>query len=214
MFRPGWTDVKRGGVLLALALGALSGCATVGEAPAGAPTGATTEAPSPELEATYDKLLSRLRSADPAAITDLEEFSAAHPGLAGPLLNLGLARARAGDEAAAQEYFQRATRVCTNCGPAWNELGVLGRWQGRFADAEQAYLRAIELQPDYAPPYYNLAVLYELYIPRPDLALHNYERYLELGDAGGQAQDVEKWAADLRRRAGTTAKAARAEGTT
>lgn len=211
MLRPGWTDLKPGVLLLALAL---TGCATVRDTPVGATSVATADAPSAELQAAYDNLLARLRSADPAAITDLEKFSAAHPDLAGPLLNLGLARAKAGDEAAAQDYFQRATQVCTRCGPAWNELGVLGRQQGRFADAEQAYLRAVELQPDYAAAYYNLAVLYELYLPRPELALQNYERYLQLGGAEGVSPDVEKWVADLRRRVGTTAKTARAEENT
>jgi tetratricopeptide (TPR) repeat protein len=214
MLRPGWTDLKPGVVLLAVALSALSGCATVGDAPGGAATPTTAEGPSPELEATYDNLVSRLLSNDPAAVADLEKFSAAHPDLAGPLLTLGLARARAGEEAAARDYFERATQVCSRCGPAWNELGVLGRQQGRFPDAEQAYLRAIELQPDYAPAYYNLAVLYELYIPRPELALENYERYLQTGGADGASADVEKWVADLRRRVGSTAKTARAEGTT
>lgn len=211
MLRPGWTDLKPGVLLLALAL---AGCATVRDTRVGAPSGATTETPSPELQSTYDALLARLQSGDATAVTDLEKFSTAHPDLAGPLLNLGLARAKAGDEAAAQDYFQRATQVCTNCGPAWNELGVLGRRQGRFADAEQAYLRAIELQPGYAAAYYNLAVLYELYLPRPELALQNYERYLQLGGAEGVSPDVEKWVADLRRRVGTTAKTARAEENT
>lgn len=212
MLRTGWTDLNPG--VLLLALGALTGCATVGAPEVGASSGATAEAPSPELQATYDALVSRLQSGDPAAVTDLEKFSADHPDLAGPLLNLGLARAKAGDEVAATDYYQRATQVCTRCGPAWNELGVLGRRQGRFADAEQAYLRAIELQPDYAAAYYNLAVLYELYLPRPELALQNYERYLELGGAEAGSGDVEKWVADLRRRVGTPAKTARAEGTT
>jgi tetratricopeptide (TPR) repeat protein len=210
MLRPGWTDLKPGVLLLALTL---AGCATVRDTPVGAASAATSEAPSPELQSTYANLLSRLQSGDAAALTDLEKFSAAHPDLAGPLLSLGLARARAGDEAAALDYYRRATEVCSRCGPAWNELGVLGRRQGRFADAEQAYLRAIELQPEYAAAYYNLAVLYELYIPRPELALQNYERYLQMGGAEGGSQDVEKWVADLRRRVGSMPKTASAEGT-
>ena len=213
MLRPGWTDVKPGVVLLALALGALAGCATLRDTPVGVPSGATSTVPDPELQQRYAELLTRLQSTDATALADLESFSAAHPDLAGPLLTLGLARARAGDEAAAADCFQRATRVCSSCGPAWNELGVLGRRQGRFGDAEQAYLRAIELQPDYAPAYYNLAVLYELYLPRPELALQNYERYLQVGGEEGASADVEKWVADLRRRVGATAKTARTEGT-
>jgi tetratricopeptide (TPR) repeat protein len=145
-------------------------------------------------------------------MTDLEQFSTENPELAGPLLNLGLARARDGDEAAARALFERASTVCSHCGPVWNELGILDRQQGRFADAEQAYRSAIELEPGYAPAYYNLAVLYELYIPRPDLALENYERFLQIGGTAGEGQDVENWAADLRRRVSATPKSARAEG--
>ncbi len=212
MLRPGWTDLKPGVLLLAFALGALSGCATLRHDPVGAASAATPGAPSPELQSAYDSLLARLQSGDAAAITDLEKFSAAHPDLAGPLVTLGLAKARAGDEVAAADCFQRATTVCSRCGPAWNELGVLARQQGRFADAEQAYLRGIELEPDYAPAYYNLAVLYELYIPRPELALQNYERYQQAGGTDGG--DVEKWLVDLRRRVGATPKTARAEDPT
>jgi len=218
MLRPGWTEKTLQAAVLMLGMSALAGCGTLGGAagapPVGATSAATAAAPDPELQQRYAELLTRLQSGDATATAELEKFSAAHPDLAGPLLNLGLARARAGDEAAAADYFQRATAVCSQCGPAWNELGVLGRQQGRFADAEQAYLRAIELQPDYAPAYYNLAVLYELYLPRPELALQNYERYLQLGGADSASSDVEKWVADLRRRVGTTAKTARTEGTT
>jgi len=212
MLRPGWTDGLLKAALLAVAAVALASCGTVG-----APTGAIAagELPSPQLQATYDSLLARVQSGDAAALADLGKFSAAHPDLAGPLVTLGLERARAGDEAAAADYLQRATTVCTRCGPAWSELGVLSRRQGRFADAERAYLRAIELQPGYAPAYYNLAVLYELYIPRPELALENYERYLQLGgDGAGADGDVEKWAVDLRRRVGDTPKTARTEPAT
>ena len=137
-----------------------------------------------------------------------------HPELAGPLVSLAMVRARAGDDAAARALFERASTVCNRCGPVWNELGVLHRQQGRFADAEQAYQRAIELEPGYALPYYNLAMLYELYIPRPDLALQSYEQYLQLGGASDEGQQVEKWVADLRRRAEATPKTARAEGAT
>jgi Flp pilus assembly protein TadD len=175
--------------------------------------GGSEEAPSAELQASYAALVERIESGDSAAVADMERFSSAYPGLAGPLLNLGLARVRAGDESGAEALFQQATTVCARCGAPWNELGVLRRQQGRFTDAEQAYLRAIELEAGFAPTYYNLAMLYELYIPRPELAVQNYERYLQL-DGGSEANaDVAKWVADLRRRVEATPKAARAEGT-
>ena len=102
--------------------------------------------------------------------------------------------------------------VCGHCGSVWNELGVLHGRHGRFAEAEAAYQRAIEVEPGFAAAYYNLAILYELYIPRPELALQNYEQYLQLDGAGDEGQDVQKWVAELRRRVGATPTAARAEG--
>ncbi len=217
MLRPGWTDAVLRTVLLALSVSALTACSTLGGSPVvRAPSGATAttqDAPSPELQARYASLLSRLQAGDTGAATELAAFSTENPELAGPLLNLGLARARAGDEAGARALFERASAVCSHCGPVWNELGVLDRLQGRFTEAEKAYRRAIELEPGYAPAYYNLAVLYELYIPRPDLALENYERYLQMGGTDGAGQDVEKWAGDLRRRVGATTESMRVEGT-
>jgi len=217
MLRPGWTDAVLCTALLALSVSALTACTTLGGGSAspvaGAATAATRESPSPELQARYASLLNRLQAGDTGAATELAAFSAENPELAGPLLNLGLARGRAGDEVGARALFERASAVCSHCGPVWNELGVLDRLQGQFAEAEKAYRRAIELEPAYAPAYYNLAVLYELYIPRPDLALENYERYLQLGGTDGQGQDVEKWAGDLRRRVGATTESVRAEGT-
>ncbi len=220
MLRPGLTDTLLRTALLLVAASVLSGCATglpgaVGAvAPVGAPTGAIPAAPTPELQSRYAGLVNRLQTGDATATADLAQFSAEHPGLAGPLLNLALAEARDGDELAARALLEQASTVCTSCGPVWNELGILDRRQGQFAAAEQAYLRAIGLEPGYVPAYYNLAVLYELYIPRPDLALENYDRFLQLGGTSADGQDVEKWAADLRRRVGATPKSARAEGPT
>jgi len=191
----------------------LAACGTLGGSPP-APESAGAGPVPPEQAARYAELVQRLAAGDEGAPADLAKFSAAHPDLAGPLVTLGLEQARGGDEAAARELFERATRVCTHCGPAWSELGVLARRQGRFADAELAYLQAISLQPDYAPAYFNLAMLYELYLPRPELAVQNYERYLEVGGAVDARPDVEKWVADLRRRAGATPKAARTEPAT
>jgi tetratricopeptide (TPR) repeat protein len=213
MLRPGWTDAVLRAALMVLSVSTLTACGTVVGAPSGAipPTDAIPTTPSPELQSRYASLLSRLESGDTTAMTDLTKFSAEHSELAGPLLTLGLARARVGDEAGARTLFERASTVCSRCGPVWNQLGILDRQQGRFADAEQAYRRAIELEPGYATAYFNLAVLYELYVPRPDLALENYERYLQAGGKTDDGQDVKKWVADLRRRGSGTPKAARVE---
>lgn len=214
MFPTGWTEMLPRAALVLLGVCALSACGTMtsGAAPGASDAAAIGEEQSPDLQFRYETLLVRLRAGDATAVADLEKFSAEHPGFAGPLLNLGLIRARTGDADGARELFERATAVCSSCGSAWNELGVLHSQQGRFTDAEAAYQQGIAADAGYAHAYYNLAILYELYIPRPDLALQNYERFLELDESVEGRQDVQRWVAELRRRVGETPQAARAEG--
>ena len=47
---------------------------------------------------------------------------------------------------------------------AGNELGIVERKLGKFAEAEAAYQRAIAAEPNYAPAHLNLGVLYDLYL--------------------------------------------------
>jgi Flp pilus assembly protein TadD len=198
--------------MLAVLLG--TGCSLVGGGHTADSASELASGPSPALMADYSAALASLQAGDDAAAAEaLVTFSAEHPELAGPLLNLALLRMRQGDEAAAREYFGKAGAVCTNCAPVWSGLGVLHRQQGQFEEAEQAYLKAIELEPGYALAYYNLAVLYDLYIQQPELALENYQQYLSLGADDGQAE-VERWIADLRRRVSAMPTTARAEGAT
>lgn len=203
--------LTRAAAIIAVLLG--TGCSLAGGGhTAGSASADVVPGPSPELMADYSAALATLQAGDDAAGA-LTAFSAAHPELAGPLLNLALLRMRQGDEAAAREYFWQARAVCTSCAPVWNGLGVLSRQQGQFDEAEQAYLKAIELEPGYALAYYNLAVLYDLYVQQPELALQNYQQYLALGADDGQAE-VERWIADLRRRVSAMPTTARAEGAT
>jgi tetratricopeptide (TPR) repeat protein len=203
----------RSAVICAVLLSA--GCSLAGGgSAAGSASPAAVPGPSPELMAAYSAALAPLQAGDDAAAADaLLAFSAEHPELAGPLLNLALLRMRQGDVAAAGELFTQANAVCTSCAPVWNGLGVLHRQQGQFSAAEQAYRKAIELDPGYALAYYNLAVLYDIYIQRPELALANYQQYLTLRSGQSDA-DVERWIADLQRRVSATSTTASVEGAT
>jgi tetratricopeptide (TPR) repeat protein len=79
----------------------------------------------------------------------------------------------------------------------YNQLGIAYRQQGKFKEAGVAYEKALELDPAYAAPTLNLAILYDLYLGERDRALLLYERYLAL--APGEAT-VTKWVADLKNR--------------
>lgn len=196
-------------LLLALAATTLAACGGTGTRPEG--DAATATGPDPAVVADFDAALAALAAGDEAAAESrLAALAAAEPGYAGPLVNLAMIRARRDDLDAAAELLVRATRACTRCAPAWTQLGMVQRRQGRFAEAEQSYLRAIDAEPAYADAWFNLGVLYDLYLQRPEFALERYERFAQL-QAGGDAGDVAKWIADLQRRTGSVQRAAQAE---
>jgi lipoprotein NlpI len=91
----------------------------------------------------------------------------------------------------------QALEVDPEFAPALNHLGLLLRRNGKFQEAESAYLKAITVSPDYALAHYNLGVLNELYLQRLDVALQHFEQYQQL--VGGD-EEVAKWIIDLTRR--------------
>ncbi len=140
----------------------------------------------------------------------LVDLAARYPDSAGPLTNLGIIAARGGDIEAAANYLLLATTVCTNCAPAWNQLGILHREAGRFEEAEGAYRQALDHDADYALAHYNLGVLYDLYRARPAEAVEHYERFVAISGDTADSAAVSRWIADLRRRFGDGTRTARA----
>ena len=102
-----------------------------------------------------------------------------------------------GNEAAAQAAIDAALALDAFHAAALNQQGMLFRRNGKFFEAEAAYLKAVTASPDYALAHYNLGVLNELYLQRLDVALQHFEAYQELV---GSDKQVEKWIADLTRR--------------
>jgi tetratricopeptide (TPR) repeat protein len=200
----------RAPLLAALALAA-SGCSS-GEATRGKAE-AAAGLPDAASVAAYQQALAALDDGDAAAgEAQLQALARAHPDYSGPLVNLAIIRAGRNETAEAMALLEQAVAVCTRCAAPWNELGLLQRGQGRFTDAEQSYLQAVAADPGYANAWFNLGVLYELYLQRPELALANYERYRELQSADHpDGADVDKWIADLSRRTGKVEQAARVE---
>jgi tetratricopeptide (TPR) repeat protein len=192
--------------VLLLAGALASGCGSVGlnigQAPDPGDGAAADQGLPQEVMARFQQAVAQRESGnDAAAAAGFERLVRDYPALAGPKVNLAILKAEAGDLQAARALLERATAVCSRCGPAWNELGVLERRQGNFAAAEQAYLRAIEADDGYALPYFNLGVLYELYQQRPAQAANYYERYLELDVTLDSEREIRPWVMDLRRRA-------------
>jgi Tfp pilus assembly protein PilF len=121
-----------------------------------------------------------------------------HPKLAGPYINLGIIQLTEGDPVKAENSFSTALQFKPDSSPAQNQLGVALRMQGKFQEAEQAYKSALELEPDYLLAHRNLGILYDLYLPKPKLALQHYKRCLALSDPADK--EISGWILDLERR--------------
>ena len=160
----------------------------------------------------YAESLVLLQSgADDPAAKLLHEISTANPDLAGPLANLALIEARRDRLDEAARLLAEAAKVCTRCAPIWNELGVIERRRGQFAAAETAYRAALEADATLVDARVNLAVLYELYLQRPELALEQYVACRDQSSDSPLAVDIDKRIADLRRRAKPVERSAQLE---
>jgi len=154
------------------------------------------------MPADYEKALVLMGSGDyGAAIPVLETFSAEHPELAGPYINLGIAYGRMEDNDAALAALNKAVKLNPDNGAAYLQRGILYREKGDFQAALHDYQQALKLQPDYALAHRNIGILYDLYLRQPGEALAHYKRYLEL--MAGEDKTVHGWVVDLERRAGS-----------
>jgi Flp pilus assembly protein TadD len=90
---------------------------------------------------------------------------------------------------------------------ALNQMGMLLRRNGKFLEAEAAYLKAVTVSPEYALAHYNLGVLNELYLQRLETALQHFEIYQSLV---GEDNQVAKWIKDLTRRVAANQRTANA----
>jgi len=120
-----------------------------------------------------------------------------NPELSGPCLNLALLYRARGDEELAEQYFQRALRVNENNLVAYNQYAIFLREQGRFVEAEAAYLRALNTWELHADTHRNLGVLYDMYMGEKSRALQHFYRYQTLVE--GEDRTVSGWIADLER---------------
>jgi tetratricopeptide (TPR) repeat protein len=183
-----------------------------GGAAAGAPGSkpAVTVAPVPERAAQQYAQALNLMKAGRSNDAELEfkQLALAYPDYAGPELNLGLLYSRASRYGDAEAALNAALKRNPANAVANDELGIVERKLGKFAEAETAYQRTIAIEPNYAPAYFNLGVLYDLYLDEPKKALEQFEHYLTLA---GDNKQVAGWVIELRKRVGVPASAAKKE---
>ena len=130
-------------------------------------------------------------------IVILEELVEAAPFVTAARIDLGMAHHRNGDLEAAEGSLLEALELNANHPVALNELGIIYRKTGRFAEARQRYEAALAVYPGYHHARRNLAILCDLYLGDLDCALNEYEAYMATVPADEEAS---MWIADLRNR--------------
>lgn len=133
-----------------------------------------------------------------AAIPLLETLTTTHEQLAGPWLNLGIAYTRSGAGDRARNAFETAVARNPQQAEAWNQLGMLHRRSGRPEQAATMYRRAIEVDPEHTDTHWNLAVLYDRYLPDNAAAHHHLLRYQQL--TGSEDPQISRWLTELHKR--------------
>lgn len=131
------------------------------------------------------------------AITELQYLVENYPQLSGPSLNLALLYQQRGENELAETMFLKSMDANPNNLGAYNQYGIFLREQGRFKEAEDAYLQALVVWELHADTHRNIGVLYDLYMGDREKALQHFYRYQALIGADDRA--VAGWIADLER---------------
>jgi Flp pilus assembly protein TadD len=132
-------------------------------------------------------------------IAMLQAVAADAPNVSGPRIDLGMAYHLAGDLEAAEAELQQALELNPEHPVALNELGIIYRKTGRFAEARQSYEAALAVYPGYHHARRNLGVLCDLYLGDLECALQAYEAYMTTVQSDAEAT---MWIADIRNRLG------------
>ena len=132
------------------------------------------------------------------AESTLKRLAEKNPKLSGVHLNLGIVYRNKGNTEKAAEEFNRAINTNMKNVDAYNQLAVLKREAGEFAEAERLYQKALNVWPFYPHGHKNIAILYDLYLGKPEQALPHYQAYQQLLSAPDK--QVDSWVADVQRR--------------
>ena len=151
-----------------------------------------------KVQQAFDQALQLLQAEQyDAAISVLNSVIEREKRLTAPYINLAMAYRSKGDDKMTEQYLLKALEIDQAEPVANNELGILYRKQGRFADAKTVYINALSENPDYLPVIRNLGILCDLYLRDTQCALEQFEKYQQ------QVPDdktIEIWIADLKTR--------------
>jgi Flp pilus assembly protein TadD len=127
----------------------------------------------------------------------LLEVAERAPAVTATHIALGIAYTHIGDLDHAEASLQKALELSPQHPAAYNELGLVQRRKGQFAESRASYEAALAQFADFHYAHRNLAILCDLYIGDSACALEHYEAYSRIVPHDAM---VAKWIADLRYR--------------
>ncbi|HSC66707.1 MAG TPA: tetratricopeptide repeat protein [Cellvibrio sp.] len=178
--------------------GLLASCSSGPKATQGAPT----------ASAKVEQLAEKDRAAYVAALADLEKgntkeaaaslnkIAYANPGYPDAWVNLASASYKTKNIDAAKIAIEHAHKLQPQSADIDNVRGLIYVEEGRYKDAEQLYIAALNLDPKNAGIHYNLALLYDVYYQDLAKAITHYESYLSLSTQ--KDEETEAWRDELK----------------
>lgn len=166
-------------------------------------TPAATITVPPAAQRQYNEALEWLEAGEfEAAAVQFEAFVQRYPNFAGAYINLAIIDVKLERDDDALLMLERALNIDSSNAAALNQLGLIKRRNGDFVGAESAWRAAIDAHPEYAYAWYNLGVLYDLYLQNLPAALVHYQAYQNLTDGTDDDVTVDRWIVDLQNRIG------------
>jgi len=132
-------------------------------------------------------LVALARRRDQEAFADFDSASRIDPTLTVARRNKAMVYLDCGDYARASEELHAVTHGDPTDVEAWNALGVAERGEGKFADAQKAYEKALAADPNgpgAADALYNLGVLQMDFLKQPQKARARFDEYMKKASAG------------------------------
>ena len=127
------------------------------------------------------KVMSQLKDGNlRQAEAHLEEIIKVRPDIPEAYFNLGWVKHQLNKQEEAIGHLLSGLRLRPEEMGARYLIALSHRELGQFAEAEAVYRKALEMAPDNDKTHFNLGILYELYLFKPQAALEHYRRYQAL----------------------------------
>ncbi|MDF3031663.1 MAG: repeat-containing protein [Moraxellaceae bacterium] len=188
--------------LVVVALGATALLAGCSSAPSrhGLAAGERNAAISPQARQDFDAAMQAIKAEEfEKGIALMDKVASESQKTAVPLINLALAQKNVGKLEQAEANLKKALALEPDNPVASNELAILYRKTGRFAESRQVYESILKKYPHFPLANKNLGILCDLYLRDYACALKGYQAY---STAMPDDKSARIWIADVQKRLG------------